>query len=169
LRFGEKLRYAALIATGLGLTQYAPYCIILRTEFQRELRNVACWVGDSVCVFCSVGGKVEGEKIRRNLAPFSHRQYVAGQAHAGEISEDPHQWFKLLPGDKYIEIVFCETFTIDNIERVRTSSEEYNRMWEMAFADFTRRLDEAGRALVQDFVNLRRAVVEGRIRLEVEP
>ena len=40
-------------------------------------------------------------------------------------------------------------------------------MWDMAFANFGRKLGDAERALVQDFVQMRKGVIEGRIQVEV--
>ncbi len=55
---------------------------------------------------------------------------------------------------------------MNDLKCVRVSTEEYQQKWELAFSNFGKSLTEPERAEVQDFVQLLRAVKDGKIQLE---
>ena len=65
------------------------------------------------------------------------------------------------------EVVFVGDVSLNTVQCVRGLKSEYDRMWDMAFASFGRKLGDAERALVHDFVQMRRGVVDGKIQVEV--
>jgi hypothetical protein len=165
--YGHELRYAALVVAGLGLTRYAPYCIVLTTEYQSSLQHVACIIGDSLTVCCDKAGRFDENALRDRATSFALRDKIAAEHFGERIPSDEGEWNSLLASDEYVEVIFRAELNINDVALVRTSKDEYDRMWSLAFENFRTKLDDAERSLVQDFVILRRAVVDGRITLEV--
>jgi hypothetical protein len=79
-----------------------------------------------------------------------------------------NEWFSLVSSSgRYFEVIFIGDVCLESVQCVRVLKSEYDRMWDMAFANFGRKLGDAERALVHDFVQMRRGVMEGKIQLEV--
>jgi hypothetical protein len=168
-RDGEKFRYGALNAGGAGLVAFAPYCVVLTRAFQESLREAACLPGDSLQICFAVDGSFDQTAAERSPSPHTHRHLMAARERADEIPlVDQREWPALVarPG-RYFEVIFVGEVSLDVVDCVRVLKTEYERMWDLAFANFRRKLSDAERALVQDFVQLRRAVVDGRTQVEV--
>jgi hypothetical protein len=166
---GERFRYGALNAGGAGLPEYDPYCVVLTRNWQASLADAACLPGDSLKICFTAGGTFDPALVQGLVAPHSHRHFMAAKERAGEVSScDKAEWPALVasPG-RYFEVVFVGEVALGTVDCVRVLKTEYDRMWDMAFANFGRKLGDAERALVQDFVQTRKGVVEGRIRMEV--
>jgi hypothetical protein len=166
---GESFRYAALYATGAGLTDYAPYCLVLSDTFQQSLTDIACLSGDSLNICFRPDGSFDTHSVTRCTAPFSHRHVFAAVERASEIpSVEKSKWPKLIAGGgRYFEVVFIGTVSIGAVKFVSVLKTEYDRIKSLLFDSFGRKLDEAERALVHDIRVLFRGVSEGTIRIEV--
>lgn len=168
-RDGERFRYGAFNAGGTGLPEYAPYCAVLSRAFCASLQDVAYLPGDSLKMCFNAGGSLDRRAVERYPAPHSYRHMLAANERAKEVpTTERRQWHKLVTSaNRFFEVIFLGEITLTSIDSVRISRAEHDRMWDMAFASFGRKLADAERALVHDFVQLRRAVVDGRVRLEV--
>ena len=166
---GQKFRYGALNAGGAGLPKYAPYCVVLKEEFQSSLADVAYLPGDSLEICFSARGSFDETVVERNATPHTHRRFLAGSECADEVlTVIRGEWPKLIGSiGRCFEAIFIGEVLLDTVNCVRLVKSEYDRMWNMAFADFGRRSGDAERALVDNFLQLRRAEMDGRIRLEV--
>lgn len=166
---GERFRYGALNGGGAGLPEYDPYCVVLTRDFQTSLSDIACLPGDSLDIFFAADGTFDAAVVQSRTAPHTHRHLMAAKERANEVPlTNERDWAGLVasPG-RYFEVVFICDVALDTVECVRMLETEYDRMWDMAFASFGRKLGDAERALVHDFVQMRRGVVDGKIQVEV--
>jgi len=168
---GEKFRYGAMHAGGVGLTEYGPYCIVLTRGFQESLNQVAYLPGDSLKICLRADHSLDEDALKHSAAPHTHRHVmVAAECSTRISSEDEAGWPQLLVSkDRHFEVIFIGEVGIKAVECVCVQKAEYDKRWESAFDSFGAKLDIASRALVEDFVHLRRGVVEGKVRLEVVP
>jgi hypothetical protein len=167
---GECFRYGALNAGGLGLSIYAPYCTVLTHNFHDTLKQSACFSGDSLKNCFSKSSKFDPTTLTQSIAPFSHRHWLATSQLIAEIdAAQKNDWSQLListDSKQYFEIIFIGDVTLNTLYCVRVSTNEYQRKWELTFANFGKSLSEPERAEVQDFIQLLRAVKDGKIQLE---
>lgn len=169
---GRRFRYGALNAGGMGLaTKYSNYCVILKRDFQSSLREVAVLPGDSLLICFQDDGNFDVESLKRNVCPFAKRpQLVASERVNEVVNGDIDDWPKLVVSDsKYFEVIFLGDIDASSIECVRISRREYFAKWDLAFMNLGSHRSEAERAVVNDFIQLRKAELEGRVRVEVEP
>ena len=168
---GEQFRYGALNAGGPGVTQYDPYCVVLKQNFGSTARKVACLPGDSLKIGFSTDGHFNPECVTESAAPYFLRHLLVGKERASEIFGSKREdWWKLVVSpDRYFEIIFVGDVSLKSVKCVRVTQDEYYGKWELAFLNLGVRRTEAERALVSDFIELRRAVLEGRVKLEVLP
>jgi len=166
---GEQFRYGALNAGGAGLPEYDPWCIILTRDFITSLPDIAYLPGDSLTICFSADGAFDVSVVEGRTAPHTHRHLMVAKERASEVPlTDKRDWAGIVasPG-RYFEVIFIGDVSLNAVECVRVLKTEYDRMWDMAFASFGRKLGVAERALVHDFVQMRRGVVDGRIQVEV--
>jgi hypothetical protein len=166
----EKLRYGALNAGGAGLaTFFGPYCMVLKRCFRDSLSDAAYLPGDSLELCFDPEGAFDKAATERLLTPHTHRHFMVATERAPEVARtDAAEWGDLvLSGRRYFEVIFAADFSLDAVDGVRVFKTEHNRMWTLAFDNFGRKLGDAERAFVQDFIQLRRAILEGRIQVEV--
>lgn len=166
---GEKFRYGALYLGGAGLTEYAPYCLVLSRAFQDSLAEIACLPGDSLRICFSDAGSFDESSVKRLAAPYSHRHVLVAIERAKEVPPlERGKWPTLVAGGRrYFEVVFVGEVSLKTVEIVSVLKSDYDRMLTLLFDSFGKKLDEAGRANAQDFRVLLRGVKEGRLRLEV--
>ncbi len=166
---GEDFRYGALNAGGAGLPEYDPYCVVLNRDFQASVTDVALLPGDSLKICIAPDGKVDTAAVQNRAAPHTHRHLMAATERASEVhGTHRNDWTMLVasPG-RYFEVIFIGDVFLKTVRCLRVLKTEYDRMWDMAFANYASNRGEAERALVDDFVQMRRGVVDGKIQLEV--
>lgn len=165
---GQKFRYGALNAGGAGLTNYDPYCVVLKRKYQESLAELAYLPGDSAIVCFGAGACLDEDAVRRLPAPHTHRHLLAAIERATEVPAlDQEEWPRLVASEgRYFEVIFLGDVSLEAVECVRALKVEIDGMRKLAFANFGRKLERAERALAHDFVVLRRGVVEGKLRLE---
>lgn len=166
---GESFRYGALNAGGVGLTRFAPYCVVLSRGFQDSLAEIACLPGDTLKMFFAADGSFDETAVERSATPHTHRHLMVATKRGNEIHQTSKpQWPGLVASEnRFFEAVFVGEISLHAVHCVRVPKTEYDRWSDLAFANFGRKLGEAERAFVQDFIQLRRAEVEGRIQVEV--
>ena len=168
-KHGEQFRYGALYGGGAGLPEYDPYCVVLARNFPISLTDIAYLPGDSLKICFAADGSFDPTVIESQSAPHTHRHLLAAKERASEVPlANRNGWPELVasPG-RYFEVVFIGDLSLESVEYVRVLKTEYDRMWDMAFGNFGRKLSDAERALVHDFVQMRKGVVDGRIQVEV--
>lgn len=166
---GERFRYGALNGGSAGLPEYDPYCVVLTRNSETSLGDIACLPGDSLKICLGADGSFDPTAVQSRTAPHTHRHLMAARERANEVSlADKHEWPRLVasPG-RYFEVVFIGDVSLNTIECIRVPKTEHDRMRDMAFASFGRKLCDAERALVHDFVQMCRGVVDGRMQVEV--
>jgi hypothetical protein len=169
-RDGELFRYGALNAGGTGVDKlFDPFCVVLTRIFQGALMAVAYLPGDSLKICFGADGIFDDAAIQRRATPHTHRHLMVALERANEISGvDERRWPELVSsGLQYFEVVFVGEVSLDAVGCVRVSKGQFDRLWNLAFGNFGRKLGDAERALVQDFIDLRRAEIEGKIQIEV--
>jgi len=166
---GRTFRYAAMNAGNIGLPRYAPYCLVLTRAFHTRLGEIAYWPGDSLEVFFTSDGSLDLASVSRQVSPHGQRHLMVAKERVDEVvAHGKTDWPVLVAREgKYFEAAFIGTVSLDAVALVRVLREEEVRLWDLAFSNFGRKLTDAERALVSDYVQLQRARREGRISLEV--
>jgi hypothetical protein len=113
--------------------------------------------------------RLNESKLKQAVTSHSCRHLMVARERITELlSVSQHEWPRLvISGGTYFEALFLDDVRLTTIDVVKISKAEYQRMWEIAFTSFARKLNDAERANVQDFVLLRRAVLSGSVKLEV--
>ena len=166
---GESMRYGALNAGGVGATAYAPYCLLLSRTLQENIEQLAFLPGDSLKICFDSDGHFAPALLKTLVTPPACRSFLVARERIKEIlNSEPAVWPSLvISHDRFFEAIFIADVSVEAIDSIRVSQVEYDRIWDLAFANFGRKLGDAERALVHDFVQLKRAVVDRKIKLEV--
>ena len=165
---GRTLRYGAMSGGTIGLKEYGSYCLVMTRAFQEALLEIAYWPGDSLVAFWRADGSLDRDTLVRKISPHAHRHLMVACERAGEVANDPQSWPSLIASDeRYFEAAFAGEVRLESVGCLRVLRSEYERLVSLAFENFGRRLGDAERALVHDFVQLRRAVLNEKIKLEV--
>lgn len=166
---GNTSNYGALNAGGCGLNKYGSYCLILLQSFTDLLAQIVYLPGDSLAMASATGSGYDWSRVVDCAA--SHRirhQLVARHRGVRLLSSPTLPWPSLVAdGEQGFEAIFVGEVSLQVVELVRVSKEEYNRMWSLTFLNFGRSLRDAERALAHEFLLIRRAEMRGRIRVEV--
>lgn len=165
---GTAFRYGAINAGGAGLTNYDPYCLVFTRDFQETRDSIAYLPGDSLIICFDRDGNFREDVVETSVAPHSERHLMVAKERLREIAgTEETTWPALVvSAGRYFEAVFLGEVRLNAIGSVRMMRAEYDRIWDLAFGSFARKLGAAERALIQDLVELRRAVVQARIQLE---
>lgn len=134
-----------------------------------SLVEAACLPGDSLTICFAADGSFDPGAVGILAAPHTHQHMMVAKERASQLpAAGKPDWPRLVasPGGHF-EVVFTSPVSLAAIGCVRVPKAEYDRLWDMAFASFARKLGDAERALVHDFVQMRKGVVDGRIRLEI--
>jgi len=166
---GENFRYGALNAGGSGLTYFDPYCLVLTREFQLSLHDSACLPGDSLKLCFLTDGSLDFFRIADRIAPVDHSHLLVATERASEITGlNTAEWpVLIISSNRYFEVIFIGEITLASVGSVRVSKSEYDAKWDLTFLNLGADRKEAERALVHDFFQLRRAEVQGRVKVEV--
>ncbi|MGO8790052.1 MAG: hypothetical protein ACLQVL_22070 [Terriglobia bacterium] len=166
---GEKFCYGAMYVGGPGLTEYGPYCVVLTRAFQESLAQIAYLPGDSLEVCFAADATLDEDAVRRFATPRTHRHFMVAISCASEVpSVERGQWQTLVAlQEQYFEVIFIGEVLLKAVEHVCVLKAEYDRMWDLAFASFGKKLGAGERAIGNDFVTLQRGVKDGRLKLEI--
>ena len=127
---GERFRYGALNIGGLGASTFGLFCVVCKDHVSSTLPEVAYLRADSLETYLLPGPVVDEAKIRRDASPHSHRQCLAALKHADEVPRlDELQWPALLcSGVDYVEAIFTAQLTPEDVQVIRMSRTEHNRL-----------------------------------------
>jgi len=166
---GRSFRYGVLNAGGIGFAKYAPYCLVLTRTFLASLTRIAYLPGDSLELCFGATSTFDQTVVERQAAPHTHRHLMVASERASEVpAADKSDWCHLVASPaRYFEAIFAHDVSLSDIGRIRVLKSEHDRLWDLAFGSFGRKLGDAERALVQDFVQLRRSVLGKKVVLEV--
>lgn len=168
---GEQFRYGALNAGGPGLvTKFDTFCIVFDRKFLDKI-ELAYLKEDSLFACINAQGEVDLSKVCNIVAPHSHRHVLAAIKHFDMIpTTSDKEWARLILNDNiYIEAIFTERFSKENINKIRVLKNNYDDLWDLAFSDFGKKLTEAEKALVSDFTTIVKGDKQGLFVLEVLP
>lgn len=165
---GEKFYYGVLNAGGIGLDKYGSYCVILKWCALESPDKAVYLSGDSLKVCVGPQGTFLATAMQC-FTPHSHRQYLVAKERVSDIPEsDASQWPALVCGDGHsFEAIFVGKVKLQNVERVRVSKTEYERLFRTAFFSLSESRSPAERAEISDFIDLRKAEKAGRIEVEL--
>lgn len=168
---GEQFSYGALNAGGLGLvTKFGMFCIVFDRKFLDKIELVYL-KEDSLFACINARGEVDLSKVCCMVAPHSHRHILAAIKHFDMIpTTSDKDWAKLILNDSsYIEAIFTEQFSKEDIHKIRVLKNNYDELWDLAFSDFGKKLTEAEKARVSDFTTIIKGDKQGLFVLEVVP
>ncbi|MBF0550361.1 MAG: hypothetical protein HQK60_07490 [Deltaproteobacteria bacterium] len=168
---GTRFRYGALNAGGVGLSLFGDFCMVLNRSFMESLNDAVYLPDDSlVCCFNELH-QFDVEAVRRKVCPHTHRHYLVVIKHATVVQQTSReQWGRVILADgNYIEAIFTADIMPDHIAEVRVKKDKYDELFNLAFDDFGRKLDEAETAQVLHFVQILKVTRRRSISLEVLP
>ena len=130
-KYGEDFKYGALNAGGCGLTTFHPYCAVLNNEFHATLSLCACFPGDTLVIYFTE--EFNSKAACEQATPFSHHHYLATHSWLDKIINTPNctDWPGLLLSvdpNRYIEVIFTSSVTLENIVSLRVSEKYYDDM-----------------------------------------
>jgi len=165
---GQGFRYGALNIGGLGVGKFGRFCSVLGESFGSS-GPMAYLRGDSLKDYVSDYGAVDAQAIERDVAPHSHRAELATVKHGADAaSTTEDEWPRLLCSDPdFVEAIFLDAAGPSEVDRVRVSQSDYDELYWLAFRSYDLGLSEGERALGADFVAIRQAEANERIRIEV--
>jgi len=163
----NQFRYGALSIGGLGAQHYGQFCTALRTNFPERCPSLAYLWGDSLNSYTDPLGNIDEPALCAGAADHIHRHLIGALKHGSHACKAAEsEWAGLLFADSdIIEAVFIADVSLAAVEEVRIAKADYQQLWDLAFADYGRKLKDAELALAFDFVKIRRAEVDARIRL----
>lgn len=118
---GEHFRYGALDAVGQDfVTKFGMFCIVFDRKFLDRI-ELAYLSEDSLLSCINAQGEVDLSKVYRIIAPHSHRHVLAAIKHFDMIpTTSDKDWAKLILNDNsYIEAIFTERFSKEDIHKIR--------------------------------------------------
>jgi hypothetical protein len=163
---GEKFRYGTLNLAGAGPVEWwGPFCIILKVEFAERATCLAYVRSDSLNTYLDSSGNVDIAAVAGDAASHSSRHVLAAIKHADAVFSTPEaDWPGLLcSSSDYIEAITGVDITRDSVGEVRITRDERKTLWDLAFADFGRKLEPGERALTHDFATILREANARRI------
>jgi hypothetical protein len=152
---GRRFIFGALNIDGAGSENYGVFCVVLDNSVS-ACQQLAYLPKDSLGGYVDDHHAVAAAQIEQDASPDSHKHYLAVIKHVHELEKvDYREWTKMVCcGKQYIEAIFIMDIEPIHLEAVRLTHSEHEVFWDLAFSDFGRRLDDAERALAQDFIDI---------------
>ncbi len=165
---GKKFRYGALNIGGMGAMQFGDHCVTLKDSACSNRERLAYLKSDSLKSYVREGQRVDDEAIREDVAPHSHRQYLAALRHSADVPATPEdRWPAILfAGGDYVEAIFVGDLTPEQVESVRLRKTECQELWGYAFEEFRGKLSNSNRFRADTFAMILRHLDRYGIRLE---
>jgi len=167
---GEKFVYAAVNAGGPGLSsRFDTFCVVLAPNGSCSPETAAYLPGDSLDCCFDESGAFSLELVSRMICPHPHCHCLAAVKLGQRATLTPRQsWPSVVLSDTdYIEVVLASAPGFNEVAEIRVHRRIYDDLWNLAFANFARKLSDAEKALVLDFTYLVAESREGKFRLEV--
>lgn len=165
---GRGFRYGTLNIGGLGSHRYGQFCAVLRSDFVEPGVLIAYLMGDSLRTYMLTDTDVDTVRLRCEVCTHPHVQYLAALKHSAEIpASSENDWPRMVCRDDcYVEAIFLKDVELSSVDQVRIAQAEYDRLFDLAFTDYTQSHDDATHALKADFVCILRASRDGYFALE---
>ena len=166
---GDTFVYAAVNVGNAGLAKFGSVCAVFGPKVPATPGKAAYLPGDSLICCFDASDKFSMDLLREKVGPHSHRQYLAANKLADEIvTTSQDSWASLVLSDSdYIEVVLPESPLFSSVSAIRIPRKEYDDLWDLAFANSAKKLGEAERALVSDFIHIIDKSKEGHFDLEI--
>ena len=166
---GEKFRYGALNIGGLGATHFGEFCIVFKENMFTANVKIAYLKSDSLKSYMLPGPAVDEDGVRRNAASRSHKQHLASLKNANEIAatlED--KWPSLVCSEnEYVEAIFVGDVPSTSSDTIRMAKVDYDGLFQSAYEDFSRELEDAERFRIDAFVTILQQLEAHGITLEI--
>jgi len=165
---GRRFYYGALNAGGVGLSPYGEYCAILKWDAVESCEKIAYFPGDTRKICIGPEGTF-ADATTKLFVPHSHRHYMVAVKQASRISHtESSGWPYLVCGDEcHFESIFVGRVMLENVDLIRIPHRLYETLFDMAFNAIGTSRTPAERALIYDFIQLRKAEKNGRIIVEL--
>ncbi|MCY2990111.1 MAG: hypothetical protein NTY19_19890 [Planctomycetota bacterium] len=136
---GQRFRYATLNIGGVGPHRYGQFCAVLKPAFVGPNAPIAYLMGDSLRTYMPTETGVDTARLRREVGTHSHVQYLATLKHSAEIpTSSENEWPRVVcREDCYIEAIFLKDVELSSVDQVRIAQAEYDRLFDLAFTDYT--------------------------------
>lgn len=155
---GQKFRLRYIESGRCWSGAWGQFCAVLKTEFAERATRLAYVRGDSLNTYLDRSGNIDVSAVTGNAALHSSRHALAAIKHADLVSLTPEaDWpWMLCSNLDYIEAIMGVDVTSDSVGEIRITYNEKKTLWDLAFADFGRKLEPGERALTHDFVTILR-------------
>jgi hypothetical protein len=165
---GKKFRYGALNTGGIGTSNYGQFCVVLKADFPASTPTFVYLQGDSLKTCMNPGGTLNETAVRTGCSRHDQGHLLAAIKHSDDIPRTAEDtWPAVLCSNKdYIEAIFERPLSADDIDKVRVTDADYQNLFNLAFADFTRKLSPAEAAEANDFVQILRAQRDRPVSME---
>lgn len=165
---GKRFYYGALNAGGMGMNAYGEYCVVLKWDAAESLEKVVYFPGDTLKVCVAPHGSMTDATVKL-FAPHSHRHYLVASEQASKVAHTKEDdWPYLVCGDSCcFESIFIGRVMLNNVDHIRIPRLVYRILFNMAFMAIGTSRTSAERALIYDFIQLRKAEKNGRITVEL--
>lgn len=127
---GESFRYASLNIGGPGLSYYGLYCLVLRDPTQDD--RAALLPANSLKRFMNDEPRLDEVALRQEVAPWSHRHYLAACKHAHEVAQIPdHAWPTMMchateTVESFMEIILGSPIVPQAVIEIRIDETRFN-------------------------------------------
>ncbi len=124
---------------------------------------------DSLDTYVTESLTLDEAAIAQDVAPHTHRQFLAAIKHSGQIVAHPMQkWPQLLCNDvDFVEVIFAGEAEASELEKIRMARSDYEVYFDYAFDDLRGSLPDADRYRVSGFVMMLRLLDDRKIPLEL--
>lgn len=142
---GDKFVYAAVNAGGTGFSsKFGTFCSVFQAGFPSETDDVAYIADDSLSCCFDATNNFLFNRLSELIAPHSHRDSLAAlKLHQQVVSSSPALWsYLVLSDDSYIEAILSESPAFSLVSEVRIKRKHYDELWDLAFANFGRKLSK---------------------------
>lgn len=153
---GERLIYAAVNVGGGGPARYAPFSVVFDRSRLISRGPIAIVRGDSLKDYNGEDGLPAFNLVLQALCSPALTGQSAALKHKDQIGITPPEgWFAMTCSDAaYQEALLLHDPSPADVLEIRVSKLEYDRLWDLAFMDFSRKLDSDAEAAVDDFAEL---------------
>ena len=159
----------ALSVGGLGATWYGDHCAVFNDSVSAGRRDVAYLRSDSVDTYLTEDLDLDKAAIAHDVAPHTHRQFLAAIKHSEQVLAHPTQkWPQLLCNDtEFVEVIFAGDAEASDLEKIRMARSDYEAYFDYGFEDLRGALSDADRYRVSGFVMMLRLLEDRKIPLEL--
>ncbi len=169
LKAGEKIKYAALNIGGIGISRFAPLCMIIKREDAEDFTALAFIKRDSILHYVHQG-RVDFDKLRKDVSNKECLPFLAAIKHKDEIETiPPEKWHSMLCCDAdYIEAVTIDDILNSHVRSVRVARAYFNGIFKVTMLKkYDSQLTDDEQLRLQAFLLIMDTLKKRGIELEV--